>query len=36
MHFHSPCCAYNAPNEPLTTHKNCVYKKEVRAAVIKT
>jgi hypothetical protein len=20
MHFHSPCCAYNAPNKPCTTH----------------
>jgi hypothetical protein len=26
MHFHSPCCAYNAPNKPFTTHTSCVYK----------
>ena len=28
MHFHSPCYAYNAPNEPFTTYANCVYKNQ--------
>jgi hypothetical protein len=28
MHFHSPCCAYNAPNKPCTTHTNYIYKNQ--------